>query len=142
VLTGETFATPDGRNFVIFYRTPFMGEYAPGDRGAIIVNRFQLSDFYNCVGFAHYKQKNYNSALGYFDLSHFYDEENPKVLYNIACMNALNADVDRVIEYLTYLEHLKTEQAARLLMQVQKDSDFSRIRNNREFKEFLETIRY
>jgi tetratricopeptide (TPR) repeat protein len=129
VITDESYSTPNGRNFVVFYRTPFMGEYAQGNRGAFIIGGNKLSDFYNSVGFAHYKKKRYDTALEKFKESYFYNPQNPKASYNIACMNALSGDAQAVNEYLDRLKSLKTEEAAALLKQVATDSDFDSVRH-------------
>ncbi len=129
VITDESYSTPDGRNFVVFYRTPFMGEYAQGNRGAFVIGGKKLSSFYNSVGFAHYKKKRYDAALEKFKESYFYNPQNPKACYNIACMYALSGDAQTVNEYLDRLKSLNTEDAAALLKQVATDSDFDSVRH-------------
>ena len=129
VITDESYSTPDGRSFVVFYRTPFMGEYAQGNRGAFMISGNKLSSFYNSVGFAHYKKKRYDAALEKFKESYFYNPQNPKACYNIACMYALSGDAQTVNEYLDRLKSLNTEDAAALLKQVATDSDFDSVRN-------------
>ena len=134
---GATYAAPDGRTFVFFYHTPYLMEFDPGYEGSIIINRIQLSDFFNGVGFAYYKKKNFAQALENFKESYALNEQNPKACYNLACMSALEGKVEEAIEYLKSRKSMGTDDARDLFKQVHKDSDFNKIRENSRFKSYL-----
>lgn len=135
--TGETYATPDERSYIVFFRTPFLMEYATGERGALLITADNLSSLYNSVGFAYYKRADYETALAYFELSHFHNPDNPKAVYNMACMQALGGNVEEAIGHLETLDKLSGELAKQLRLQVERDSDFDRIRGDRRFSEFV-----
>ncbi len=138
---GESSTTPDARTIIVFFSTPFMGEYDMGNRGAFIITTAQLSQFYNSVGFAYYRRGDIASASANFEKAYFHDSANPKAVYNMACMNALSGDVDRTLILLEQLGGLGTQLARQLMGQVHNDSDFDKVRGDARFSEFMKTVR-
>jgi hypothetical protein len=129
--------TPDSKNYIVLYQAMPTMEFDPGKKGDIIVSRYDLALFFNGVGFAYYKRKNISWALENFKAAYEHNERFEKASYNIACMYALQSQVEQALEYLRKLEALDTEAARKLLQQAKKDSDFNKIRSDRRFQDFM-----
>ena len=137
----EIYITPDEENYIIFYNTPFIMEFAVGKTGTIIVSGKELSDFYNDVGFSYYLSGDYSNASGFFYWSWIHNNKNEKAIYNRACMSALQGYSADALDYLHDLAALETAYSQQLLNKVLTDSDFDSIREDPEFKRFLEYLR-
>lgn len=136
----DNYSFPNGDGFVAIYALPSRMEFDPGQPGFFIVNQRTMANFYNGVGFAFYKRKNHQVAIDYFFESYRYDPRFPKAAYNIACIRALNGDVEGCLEYLQKLFR-DNDEALKLLDQVDKDSDFNGIRKDPRFEAFMKKVR-
>ena len=131
---------PKGDGLLAIYGLPPRMEFDPGQPDFFIANQRTMANFYNGVGFAFYRRKDYQVALDYFFESYRYDPWFPKAAYNIACIRALNGDVDGSLEYLQKL-YRDNDEALQLLDQVDKDSDFNGIRKDPRFEAFMKKVR-
>jgi len=123
---------PKGNGYLALDRTPPKMEF---DTGPPI-----MAEFYNGVGFAYYKRKDYEAADRYFNVSYGFDPWYPKATYNIACIRALRGDANGAIEYLNKL-YRDEPSAMELLGQVDTDSDFNGIRKDPRFQAFMKKVR-
>lgn len=93
------------------------------------------SKLLNVVGHRHYKHKMYKKAGRMFQTALYYNRENRTARYNLACVLALQSDVAGSVAALGGLE-----KQPGLKKKVENDKDFDGIRQDPEFKVFVETL--
>ncbi|MCP4136512.1 MAG: hypothetical protein GY754_36420, partial [bacterium] len=125
---------------VVSYGEHPVMEFDAGLDGALIINRFNLSYFYNSVGFEYYKKKSYREALSFFENAISCNPKNATAIFNSACMNGLLGEAADSVKNLSQLKRLKTKAARKYLKKVKRDKDFNKIRKTREFEKFMKSI--
>ncbi|OHD56663.1 MAG: hypothetical protein A2Y33_13150 [Spirochaetes bacterium GWF1_51_8] len=116
------------------------GAAAAGSEGFLVLNSYDMSRFYNGVGYRFYKMKQYKKALDRFLMALSFDSQFVLALYNTACMYALMKNPVKSVEYLWELRKLGSKEAWEKLSQLQKDPDFNAIRKTDTFKKFIATV--
>ncbi len=127
--------------YVVMYSIGANQKYAEaGTDGYLIVNSYDLSRFYNGIGYRYYKLKQYKKALDSFLTALTFDNKYILALYNTACMYALLKNSSKSVEYLWELRQLGTKEAWDKLKKMKKDPDFNAIRKTTVYKKFVATV--
>ncbi len=93
-----------------------------------------IQDYYN-KGLTAYKEKNYPTFLECFKILDSLKSDNTNIMYNLACAYSLNHQKDEAIKYLKKYISISADE------NIEKDNDFSYIKNSVEFKKLLIKIK-
>jgi tetratricopeptide (TPR) repeat protein len=98
----------------------------------------ERGDFYNGLGLAYYRAKNFSQALKLFSAAMRLDPKDAVAKYNEACVLAILGRRDEALESLADAVSLDP----RLLITARKDTDFASIRAFPRFREITENTSF
>ncbi len=98
-------------------------------------NNAKLVNEYYSSGITAYKEKNYSKFLDCFIKLDSLKSNNAAIMYNLACAYSLNHKKNEAINYLKKYISISADE------NIEKDNDFSYIKNSDEFKELLIKIK-
>jgi tetratricopeptide (TPR) repeat protein len=137
----KMYLSHDADYYVVMYSVGANEKYGEsGTDGYLIVNSYDLSRFYNGIGYRYYKLKQYKNALNAFLTALTFDKKYVLALYNTACMYALMKDSSKSVEYLWEIRQLGTKEAWEKLQKMKKDADFNAIRKTAVYKKFIAAV--